>query len=211
MAEASTGRDKPSSVWKKLRNVIAGVAIVGGGSAAVEATVHPVGTVVQGIEEAASDIKHNIETGGRNIDGKYLTLTDSGNLEITDKPEIVKVKLVPSADLNTENGGNLIAQRKPKIQSGDILVDPTEVTVQYATRIAGGSYNSPSRIGRFLVNGQPAGEWFQLYDPVTQKPVNLQNESLKEGEDPFYFSGNQVDVLETLISDPTPPEALTNQ
>ena len=211
MAEAPSGTDRPSA-WTKLKHLIAGAAIVGGGSAAIEATVHPVETAGQKIAGVTSDIKDNSETK-RNADEQYLKLTEDGTLVATDVPEIIKVVYEPNADPTTRlhNGNNIVFQRKPKIRSGDILVDPKEITAQYAVRVAGGAYGSPSDIGRFYLNGQPVGEWFQPWNPVTQQPVNFKNEPLKEGENKFYASGNEVSVKETLISEPTPIHTPTNQ
>ncbi|MEK7185849.1 MAG: hypothetical protein AAB675_00600 [Patescibacteria group bacterium] len=217
MAEISAGKEfkNKTSTWGKLRNVISGVLLTGTGVVAVEAVtpIDPVSNTGQRIENVVSDIKHNIETKGQSANGQYLRLAEDGTYVSTDIPEVVKVVIEPNADPTTRfhNGNDIIVQRKPKIDSGDILVDPKEITAQYAVRVPGGAYGSPREIGRFMLNGKPTGLWFQPWDPMTQQPVNLKNEPLTEGKDKEYISGNQVSVKETLISEPTPIHTPTNQ
>lgn len=196
-----------TSILQKFRNVLKGgrntviagavtAGAVGGGT--IEATSHPVQNTV---EDIASDIKHNVEAGSRNIDGKFLTRTENGNFIITDLPQIEKITISPATDATSlyHMEGNVLFQRSPRANSDEVKLQPNEVTATHAVRVAGASYSSAYDFGRFEVNHEGRtdgiGLWFMLTNEQGA-PVDPSENLLKDNERPYFASGNFVDVIQ---------------
>lgn len=187
MAETSAGKDKPSA-WTKLKHLIAGVAIVGGGSAAVEATLHPVETVAGSVTDAVVQRVEDIQHTGEQVTsinspvyGKFLTRHPDGTFSIDKKPQVEEVEFTPHSDPTSKywNGNSIVAHSKPTADFGegqDIPVDQFKTT--YAIRIAGDPFGGgQTKVDRFDIelDGKKytIGEWFQPSDEQGN-PVNIQ-------------------------------------
>lgn len=199
-----------SSFLSKARNVLIGLGITAGAGAAVEATAHPVETVVGNVAGVAKQVSKDItsKTGdtlsdaeGSVIYGKYLNRQEDGSLVLSETPQVVKVKYVPNADPTTRhwNEDNIVVRRRPQADfEGGTDVPPEQIQAGYAVRVAGGAFGGPSEVTRFQVadsSGQKhtVGEWFQLSNEQGN-PVNLDGTPLQEGENPYFVAANFVTV-----------------
>lgn len=186
-----------------------------GAGAAVEKTVHPIENTASAVVRGIEDIKN---TGEQVVDvnsgayGKFLTRQEDGTLVASDTPQIVEVKYTPHADPTSKhwNENNIVVHRKPQADFGegqDVPVD--EIKATHAIRVTGGAFGGQTDIGRFEVeiNGvkYTVGEWFQPSDEQGN-PVNLQGQTLNEGEKPWYVAGSFATVQNSSVTSQTPTQ-----